>query len=241
MRPHSTIARRSSDSFIVTEKFNMACGLYITRGPNTTLLDVPAFYQYKNRMKYIRFFLGLWLAAAITACSFPPDISITPPGWTVTPSISPPLQATLTPTITPTPLPIARVGVGDIAFFNGDYDTALLHYSIALQDSPDPLIRAAAKWGEAGIYFAQERYNETLTALQTIITEFSQSPHFGQAYYLQGFVYYRLENYQSAADSWQTYLTLRPGYLDAYIHELRGDALFSAKNYAEALPAYTAA
>ncbi len=229
----------------------MACGLYITRGPNTTLLDVPAFYQYKNRMKYIRpsarsgrrLFLGLWLAAAITACSFLPDISIIPPGWTVTPSQSPTPEATRAsaPTIRPTPLPTARVGVGDIAFFNGDYDTALLHYSIALQDSPDPLIRAAAKWGEARIYFAQERYNETLTALQTIITEFPQSPHFGQAYYLQGLVYYRLENYQSAADSWQTYLTLRPGYLDAYVQELRGDALFSAKNYAEALPAYTAA
>ncbi|MDO8465249.1 MAG: tetratricopeptide repeat protein, partial [Gallionella sp.] len=131
--------------------------------------------------------------------------------------------------------------MGDEAFFNGDYDTALLHYQIALQDSPDPLIRAAAKWGEAQIYFAGGRYNETLTALQTLITEYPGSPQFGQAYYLQGLVNYRLEDYQGAANSWQTYLSIRPGYLDAYIQELRGDALFSAKNYAEALPAYTAA
>ncbi len=185
--------------------------------------------------------LGLWLATTITACSALPNIPTIPPGWTVTPSLSPTPPATLTPTITPTPFPIARVGAGDEAFFNGDYDTALLHYQITLQDSPDPLIRAAAKWGEARIYFAGARYNETLAALQTLITEYPQSPQLGQAYYLQGLVNYRLENYQAAADSWQTYLTLRPGYLDAYIQELRGDALFSAKNYAGALPAYTAA
>ena len=63
----------------------------------------------------------------------------------------------------------------------------------------------------------------------------------GQAYFLQGFVHYRLENYPAAADSWQTYLTLRPGYLDAYVHELRGDALFNANDFAGALSAYTSA
>jgi soluble lytic murein transglycosylase len=192
-------------------------------------------------MKIQRLLAGLWLASVIAACSAFPALPTIPPGWTRTPSLSPTPEATFTPTVTPTPLPNARVGVGDGAFFNGDYDTALLHYSIALQDSPDPLIRAGAKWGEARIYFAQERYNETLAALQTLITEYPQSPHFGQAYLLQGFVYYRLENYQAAADSWQTYLTLRPGHLDAYVQELRGDALYGAKQYADALPAYTAA
>lgn len=192
-------------------------------------------------MKYIRIFLGFWLAAVMAACSAFPDLPSIPPGWTLTPSLPPTPEATFTPTITPTPLPTARIGVGDIALFHGDYDTALLHYQIALQDSPDPLIRAGAKWGQARIYFAQERYTETLTALQIIITEYPQSPHLGQAYYLQGIVYYRLENYQSAADAWQTYLILRPGYLDAYVQELRGDALFGTRNFAEALSAYTAA
>jgi soluble lytic murein transglycosylase len=191
--------------------------------------------------KHLRLFCGLWLASVIAACSAFPELPTIPPGWTVTPSLPPTPEATFTPTIVPTPLPTARVGVGDQAFFNGDYDTALLHYSIALQDSPDPLIRTSAKLGEARIYFAQERYIETLNALQTIITDYPQSPHLGQAHYLQGIVNYRLENYQSAADAWQMYLTLRPGYLDAYVQELRGDALYRAKNYAEALAAYTAA
>ncbi|MBL8063972.1 MAG: tetratricopeptide repeat protein, partial [Anaerolineales bacterium] len=192
-------------------------------------------------MKITRFLLGLWLALSIAACSVLPELPTIPPGWTITPSISPTPEATLTPTVTPTPLPTARVGVGDDAFFNGDYDNALLQYQIALQDSPDPLIRASAKWGEARIYYAQGRFNETLTALQALITEYPQSPQFPLAYFLQGFVFYDLENYPAAASAWQTYLTLRPGYLDAYVQELRGDALYSASNYSEALPAYTAA
>ena len=192
-------------------------------------------------MKYIRILPGLWLAAAITACSLFPALPTIPPGWTMTPSISPTPPATITPTITPTPLPQARVSVGDKAFFNGDYDAALLDYQIVLQDSPDALLRAAAKWGEARVYFAREQYEDTLAALQTLITDYPDSSHFGQAYFLQGLTHYRLENYQAAADSWQSYLTLRPGYLDALAQEFRGDALFDAGNYADALSAYTAA
>jgi soluble lytic murein transglycosylase len=188
-------------------------------------------------MKYTRLLLGFWLIAAITGCSILPNLPAIPPGWTVTPSISPTPEATFTPT----PLPTARVGVGDIAFFNGDYENALLHYKTALQDSPDVQVQAAAKWGQARVYFVEERYEETLAALQALITEYPQSVYLGQAYFLQGFANYRLNNYQAAADAWQTYLTLRPGYLDAYAQELRGDALFDALNYEAALPAYTAA
>lgn len=214
---------------------------------NTTLeisnapLDAPFLYQYKNRMKKLRLLLGLWLATSLVACSTLKNLPTIPPGWTVTPSTSPTPEATFTPTITPTPLPVARVSEGDKAFFNGDFDSALLHYQVALQDSPDPLVRASARWGEAKIYYAQARYNETLTALQSLITEYPQSPQHPQAYFLQGFVYYKLENYSAAADSWQTYLVLRPGVLDAYVQELRGDALFNAKDYAGALASYTTA
>jgi soluble lytic murein transglycosylase len=136
---------------------------------------------------------------------------------------------------------VARVVVGDKAFFNGDYQNALIDYQTAYQDSPDPLVRASAKWGEARIYFAGERYEDSLNSLQTLITEYPQSPQFGQAYFLQGFSNYRLNRYQAAADSWQSYLTVRPGHLDSYAQELRGDALFSAGNFADALSAYTAA
>jgi soluble lytic murein transglycosylase len=206
-----------------------------------SVLDAPAFYQYKNRMKYTRHLLGLWLTTAITACSFLPNLPSIPPGWTVTPSISPTPEATFTPTVTPTPLPIARVGIGDRAFFNGDYENALLLYQTAFQDSPDVMVQAAAKWGEARVNFADGRYEDTLTAIQTLINEYPQSTHLGQAYFLQGLANYRLNNYQAAADAWQSYLTLRPNQLDARAQELRGDALFDNLNYGSALSAYTAA
>ena len=215
-------------------------------------LDAPVFYQYKNRMKFtrpstnlrrssLRVFLGLWLATAITACSILPGFPTIPPGWTLTPNVTSTPEATSTPTITPTPLPIARVDKGDIALFNGDYENALIHYKTALTDSPDPLVQAAAKWGEARVYFAEERYEETLASTQALITGFPQSINLGQAYFLQGLANYRLGNYQAAADAWQSYLVVRPGHLDAYVQELRGDALYGALDYPSALSAYTAA
>lgn len=189
-----------------------------------------------------RFLSGLWLAAAVAACSSLPALPTIPPGWTVTPDVSPTIPSTPVPTVpTPTPQISAPASDGDRAFFNGDYDTALLNYQIVLQDSPDEALRAAAKWGEARVYFAKEQYDASITALQALAAEFPASPHLGQSYFLQGLAYYRLGNYPAAADSWQTYLTFRPGYLDALAQEFRGDALFEAGNYAEALSAYTAA
>ena len=206
-----------------------------------SLLDSPTFYIYKIGMKHFRVIITVWLAISITACSTLSNLdNIIPPGWTQTPSPSPTPEVTFTPTVTPTPLVTARVNIGDQAFFNGDYDTALFQYQIVLQDSPDPILRAGAQWGTAKIYFEGKRYNETLSTLQTLIAEYPEFPQLGQAYYLQGLVNYRLENYSAAASSWQTYLTLRPGYLDAYVQELRGDALFTAQDYAGALAAYTA-
>ncbi|MBE0681032.1 MAG: tetratricopeptide repeat protein [Anaerolineales bacterium] len=192
-------------------------------------------------MKTLRLILGLWLVFSIAGCSLLSGIPTIPPGWTLTPSQSPTPEASPTPTITPTPPITARVSVGDKALFYGDYESALLDYQIVLQDSPDPLLRASAKWGEARILYAEKRYNETFTSIQALINEYPDSPHLAQAYFLQGFVHFRLENYSAAADSWQTYLVLRPGYLDAYVQELRGDALYSAKDYPAALAAYTAA
>jgi soluble lytic murein transglycosylase len=192
-------------------------------------------------MKLTRLLLGLWIAASLLACSIFQNFPTIPLGETATPSQTFTPEPTFTPTITPTPLPQARVGIGDHAFFNGDYENALILYQTSFQDSPNPLIRAAAKWGEARVYFADERYQETVDTIQTLITEYPSSVHLGQSYFLQGFAYYRLGNYQAAADSWQIYLTLRPGYLDSHTQELRGDALFLLGNYAEALSAYKAA
>ncbi len=192
-------------------------------------------------MKNARFILGLLLATVITACSAFPDLPTIPPGWTLTPSITstPPVTPTLT--VTPTPPPVARVEDGDRALFNGDYSTALTHYQTAYKDSSDPVLRAAAKWGEARVEFEDQNYVEALAALQTLITEYPDSPHIAHAYFLQGLANFNLENYSEAAAAWQTYLTMHPGVLDAYTQELRGDAFSAIQNYKDAITAYTAA
>jgi soluble lytic murein transglycosylase len=197
--------------------------------------------HYKNGMKLTRLFLGLLLVAAITACSVLPDFPTIPPGWTLTPSVTETPLVTSTPTITPTPAAVVRIENGEHAFFNGDYPLALLHFQTAYQDSSDPAIRAAAKWGEARIFYAQEHYLETIGSVQGLVTEFPESTHLGQAYFILGLANYNLQRYNEAATAWQTYLTLRPGYLDAHTQELRGDALFLAQNYADSLAAYSAA
>ncbi|PIP42825.1 MAG: hypothetical protein COX17_10430, partial [Deltaproteobacteria bacterium CG23_combo_of_CG06-09_8_20_14_all_60_8] len=134
-----------------------------------------------------------------------------------------------------------RVQSGDHALFNGDIPLALAHYRTAYQDSSDPLVRAAAKWGEARTLYADARYPETLAALQTLITEYPNSVQLAEAYFLQGLTYNQIKNYLQAASAWQVYLILRPGVLDSYAEELRGDALSAAGDYAAALAAYTAA
>jgi soluble lytic murein transglycosylase len=175
------------------------------------------------------------------ACSLPSGLPVIPPGWTLTPGISPTPLATLTPTSTPTPPAPVRIGSGDHALFNGDYPSALLHYQTAYHDSSDPLIRDAAKWGEARVLYAQGRYLDALASIQTLITDYPQSAHLPQAYFLRGLANYKLDRFNEAAASWQTYLVMKPGTLDAYTQELRGEALFAAGNFADALIAYSAA
>ena len=174
-------------------------------------------------------------------CLFVPSLPEIGIGESPTPSQTLTPLPTLTPTITPTALPVARVGIGDHALFNGDFESALVLYQTSFQDSPDADIQAAAKWGEARVYFARDQYDKAISTLQELITGYPNSIHFADAYFLQGFAQYRLSNFQAAADSWQTYLTLRPGILDSYTQELRGDALFNAEDYPSALTAYRAA
>lgn len=206
-----------------------------------TSLDAPLFCQYKNAMKSIRVFFTYVLALILGACSALPEISNIVAPETATPSATFTPPPTFTPTVTPTPMPIARVYSGDHAFFNGEYENALAHYQAAYRDAPDPQVQAAAKWGEARVHFTKERYEETIASLQALIAEYPESIHAAQARFLLGFAQYRLKDYRAAADSWQAYLDLRPNMIDAYVQELRGDALYEAGDYAGALAAYTAA
>jgi len=56
-----------------------------------------------------------------------------------------------------------------------------------------------------------------------------------------GEIYLALERFPEAAQAYTTYLTLRPGVLDSFVQERRGDAFNSAGNFTGAISAYKTA
>ncbi len=189
-----------------------------------------------------RLLLGICLAALLTSCAGgkpPSPISTSsptlPPG--VTPSDTP--LPTFTPT--PTPTPEVRVETGEQALFNGDYDRALYEYQIALDTSSDPDIRAAALWGLGRGAYAVKNNGRALDNLWLLASQYPSSPNAIRAYFLMGEIYTALERYTEAAQAYTVYLALRPGVIDAYVQEKRGDAYAAAGNDTEAIPAYQAA
>jgi peptidoglycan lytic transglycosylase len=184
---------------------------------------------------------GLGLAAAIAACSLFSFGSPGSPGATATAKESATPSLTLTPTPGPTPVPIVRVGSGDRALFDGDVDAAMLQYRAAFDDTTDPVIKAAALWGLGRAQYSDGRYLDALTTLRQLITDYPDSPYLAPAYYIEGQTFFEMQRYSESAAAYQSYLALRPGVLDSYVLELRGDALSAATDYAGALAAYQSA
>ncbi len=191
--------------------------------------------------KILRFVLGLGLAAALLGCNIPAPGSQRLPAITSTPSIPPAPIVTLTPTPSPTPTPIVRIENGDRSLFNGDTENASLEYRAAFKDSTDPEIQAAALWGLARAQAIEGRHADTLATLQQLITGYPTSIQLAHAFFLQGQTYFQMQRYVEAAAAYQSYLNAKPGVLDSYVQQLRGDALAAAGNYPDALTAYTAA
>lgn len=141
----------------------------------------------------------------------------------------------------PTPVPIVRVSNGDKSLFDGDLDTAMQQYRDAAKQTSDPDIRVAALWGLARSQYEYGVYNDAITTLDQIVSEYPKSPFSAPASFLKGESYAAMQQYTQAASAYQSYLTGRPGVLDSYVQELRGDDLTQAGQYADALTAYTAA
>ena len=186
---------------------------------------------------------------ALMACTLPvltsPASTASPQGEN--PSGSSPTQTpdigviegelpTLTPT--PTPLPAIRIASGEKALANGDYFHAQEEYQIALASSEDPAVRAEALWGLGKTDFLHENYPAALESLRALIQTYPQSEQAIRAWFVLGETYFDLSRYQDAADAYHSYLQLRPGLLDAYVQEKRGDALYALANYPDALAAY---
>jgi peptidoglycan lytic transglycosylase len=189
------------------------------------------------------FILGL----SIQACSLAGLV----PGAS-TPTITPSPTATFTPqptatsTNTPTPIPTStptpsaevRVASADQALLNGDYEAALSAYTGALTNSADPAIQAAAILGQGRAHYLSGIYPNALNEFRAVTDRFPGTSQAADAYYFLGETYMLLDRTSEAADSFASYLTVRPGVLDAFINERRGDALMANGDYSNALAAY---
>lgn len=198
-------------------------------------------------MARLRKFLPLLgLIALSLACNFPNLLGqepLTPLPTTAVPTETPSPTPTVTPTptATPTPLPEARIDTGDQAIFHGDYEEAQAEFDSVMANEADPEDHAAALLGLGRTFYLEGNYEEAQARLEQLIAAFPDSFQIAQAYFFLGKIYSAAENYPAAAEAYQQYLELRPGVIDSYVQELRGDALSANQDYEAAIVAYQAA
>lgn len=189
---------------------------------------------------------GLGFSLVMAACqALPVPLPVSLPIATVVPTDTQGPPPTNTPLPSPTPLPtlepVVRIDTGDQALFYGDYDGAREQYRTAFNDSTDDAIKAAALWGLGRTELADGRYQEAINELTNLTNSYPDSTYAARAPFLMGQAYSGLEQYQQAADAYETYITRVPGVLDGYVQAYRGDALYEAGQYTEAQNAYNAA
>jgi len=136
---------------------------------------------------------------------------------------------------------IARVGTGDRALFNGDFEAAVQEYSTAFEATDDPTIRVAALWGLARAQHSDKRFDASVETLRQLTAEFPDSAYASPARFLEGQNLSALRRHGDAAAAYAGYIISRPGVIDSFVSGLRGDALTEAGDYAGALDAYTSA
>ena len=186
--------------------------------------------------------LGLCIAVLLASCAGPAPLDSTgTPSPTLLPIVTPsePSLPTYTPSATPTPE--VRVETGEQALFNGNYDQANNEHQTALDTSTDPDVASAALWGLARTDYAVKSNGRALENLWRLTSQYPSSPNAIRAYFLMGQIYMTLERYTEAAQAFTVYLALRPGVIDAYAQEQRGDAFAADGNISEAIAAYQAA
>lgn len=181
------------------------------------------------------------VTAACTTSSNPLKLLARATETPVLPDIPPTPEPTATQQPTPTPIPIVRIHEADNALFQGDFDLALNQYQVAFEQATDDETRAGALYGQGLTYFKNDDWQKSAQVLQRILAEFSDSPRAASASFLLGEISTIQEQSAEAADHFARYLNRRPGILDSYVQEKRGDALAKGGNYIEAINAYLAA
>lgn len=195
-------------------------------------------------MRYL--LLILLLSANLTACNAGNALAslrrqTATPTVTSTPTFTPAPTITPTPTPTPTPAPAARVVLGDQALQYGDWESALAEYQNALESSQESGIREAAQLGISKTHLLSGKIDQAATSLEQFIQDNPDGSQAATAYFLLAQAYTSMEEYAKAAQAYTEYLNRRPGLIDAYIMDFRGDARLAAGDYLAAAQDYQTA
>jgi soluble lytic murein transglycosylase len=183
---------------------------------------------------------------AVSACNLQqpitvPGISTLLPQSTGTPAEPPPPLPSPTSLPTPTPVPAVRIHTGEAFLLNGDFNRAREEFRIALEGAPDDETRAAALWGSARVEYENGNFAGALDILRLLVGLYPGSHQTPWAYFLLGETYNALDRFAEAAESYRSYLSMRPGIIDSFAQEKLGDSLSAAGDYSGALAAYQAA
>jgi soluble lytic murein transglycosylase len=174
-------------------------------------------------------------ATILAACNLPARPAFfgptSTPRPTSTPTFTPTPTITPTPSPTPTPQPAARLQVGEKALLNGDWERALAEFDQADKLSNDPSVRAAAALGTGRTYLLSGNYKDAAKTLDALVQLYPKFERLPQSHFFLGQAYEGLKRYQDAADHYLEYLSLRPGIIDGYVLDIRGDALFAGADY----------
>jgi len=143
------------------------------------------------------------------------------------------------PTPSPTPIPEIRIIKGEKEVEKGDWNLAIDEFNNAIQNSDNQDVVFAARLGSAKVAFLSGDYSNAIIDLLQLISDFPNNNQLADAFFLLGQVYDANSNFSEAATAYARYLELHPGLIDAYVHELRGDSLFAAGDYENAIKAFS--
>lgn len=196
--------------------------------------------------KYILPLLLLFIASLACTRTNPPVATATVRVQDTATTVPEP-TATPFPTLTPVPtvIPAVQIENADQAYFNGDWQKALLDYTAAYEgeaETPKQMeINAAALLGIARTHYQMGDYDQSLVYLEQLLVSYSQSTLVGAAHFASAQVYESLGFFDQAAQAYSDYMQSRPRLIESQVLEWQGDALAAAGQVPTAIDRYQAA
>ena len=180
-----------------------------------------------------RFPIFLLLVVFLFSCNTPLAVRLIPtrtPAATSTPTLTPSPTATPTQPPTPTPLPAVRIENAEQEITVGNYEQARRDFQEAKAGSTDPEVQAVSALGMGRALYLAHNYSGAIDTLKAMISAYPQGKYTAAAYFFLAQSLDAQKLYDQAAEAYGKFLELRPGVIDAYVQDLRGDAYMNAGN-----------